>query len=276
MSTSKPTDKKQQQNYVKSKVSKNFVQCPNRIIDASNITPVARLLWMYLASNSEDFTPSVDSISTALGINRKTVMRAKKLLLEHNMIHITKIENPRGGHKDSIACQDDSVWIDVEYNNQRSVETDEPIRLVPKRDLGWSQKGTEVGPKKGPVKIERKIKKENSSRGTGGEVRLSDPLPPDKSVTTTTTKSSLVRFYGLVNQVTGHASSGEKNAMFLAELEKHGPTYFERALKEIAEAGIKFVWHDPTDRTEFEILELPNIFNGVITEYREKEKASSD
>jgi len=146
--------------YDKDKLIKNYAKVSHLLIDASNIRPTARLLWIYLSSNDYDFLPDTAEIAKSLGINRKTVLNAKKLLLKHNMIEIEEVKNKQGGDKHNIYLLDPSVWIDIVYENKRSKQ------VGPKKGLVTGpKKGPTTGPKNGPYKreIENKRKIDTAS-----------------------------------------------------------------------------------------------------------------
>jgi hypothetical protein len=92
--------------------------------------------------------------------------------------------------------------------------------------------------------------------------------PESSTKKATTTKFPLVGFYEVINKVTGHATAQEKNKMFQVELDKYGPDFFGWALKEMADGGVKFVWHEPVEKHEFACSDIPNLFSGLEEELK--------
>jgi hypothetical protein len=250
--------------YAPSKVSKNFTKTPYQIIDASNILPSARMIWIYLNSNSDDFVASADAIATALGMTKRTVLAAKKKLLEHNMINISKIPNPKGGKKDHIRCQDQSVWVGVEFSNQRSVNIDKPDRLVKKLHQGRCKNYTEVGEKNAPDNREPKYIKEIDSRETPPNSAKKTTPEAGRVKKATTTKFPLVGFYEVINKVTGHATAQERNKMFQAALDKYGPDKFGDVLTRMQTDKARIVWHDPVERTDVNYTSFEEYFDYMV------------
>jgi hypothetical protein len=68
------------------KTNKNFAQVPNCIWDVTNISMHAKMVWIYLAAQGPKWQSSIRSLATNLGVHRKTVDTALKLLAKKNML----------------------------------------------------------------------------------------------------------------------------------------------------------------------------------------------
>jgi len=79
-----------------------------------------------------------------------------------------------------------------------------------------------------------------------------------------TTTNSLCQFYQDINKVTGPADSREKNEPFRQALERHGPEGFQVVLDQLKEAGVKFVWHTPSEDNELPHTGILDVFSGVL------------
>lgn len=76
-------------NSVIGKINRQYAKIPNKIYSYSlSITAIG--LYTYLASNSEEFNPSVKVISRALGISKTTVIKYMKELKDRNLIKCIK------------------------------------------------------------------------------------------------------------------------------------------------------------------------------------------
>ena len=160
----------------RSKVIKNFVQAPYSIIDASNISPVARLLWIYIESNADNYFPDRKVIAEHLGVSLNTVTTAKKQLLEHNMIFLEEVETKYKKIKHYLYAQDPSCWSGVIFKNNRSNKAG--ANFTPATKEAGSKIDPAAGSKIDPNKIKRNIKKREIDKASS---IYQDDIPKNKS-----------------------------------------------------------------------------------------------
>ena len=96
------------------RVFMTVTEIPNQLIDATNISASARMLWIYYSSNSEDFNPSNKVTAQSIGMSENTVKKGKKELQKHKMIEIKKTHYKGGGGlKDIVSLNHPSQWEDT-------------------------------------------------------------------------------------------------------------------------------------------------------------------
>lgn len=90
------------------KDAKGFFQCPNKIFN-NKLTPIEKLVYQYLLSNTDSWTPGTRMIGEAVGCSHNAVGKAINTLVKAGMIEVKKAEK---GHRDEYWISSINNWND--------------------------------------------------------------------------------------------------------------------------------------------------------------------
>ena len=170
----------QQENsyHIKRRAKDRFVITPYELIDNRAVSPSAKMMWLYLHSNSDSFIPSLKTIAEMTGLSESTVKRAKKELVKMNLISIEEVGGRNGLVKHCLITNPPSMWTGTDYNG-RSNKTEFKMNSTT-RSTGFKMNpvtGFKMNPVTGVKKNPNNITREQNNINNCAEVRKADASP---------------------------------------------------------------------------------------------------
>lgn len=95
-------------------MSTGYTKCPHDLLRNPNLTPVEKIVWLFIASNEEGYTYSVKQACEVLGLAPKTWRKAVESLIEKNMI--VAVKKGAGNTNSYSAILATSSWKEMGKN----------------------------------------------------------------------------------------------------------------------------------------------------------------
>lgn len=105
-----------------------YTKCPNDLLRNPDISPVEKIVWLFISSNLPGYTLSAKDACATLGIARSTWFKAIETLLKKGMIKVFK-PNGHGGKNSYAAVMSVSRWKQTEIQSAPSeIQSTQPVR----------------------------------------------------------------------------------------------------------------------------------------------------